>query len=76
VTITKSMPIGKLVQEHPETIPVFLQHGLMCFGCAVARFEDIEQGAMAHGIEVEALVKDLNAAVAAEPAADQAKSAA
>jgi len=75
VTITKNLPIGKVVQEHPETIPVFLQHGLMCFGCAVARFEDIEQGAMAHGIDVEALVKDLNAAVAAPPAADQAKAA-
>ena len=75
MTITKNLPIGKVVQEHPETIPVFLQHGLMCFGCAVARFEDIEQGAMAHGIDVEALVKDLNAAVAAPPAADQAKAA-
>jgi hybrid cluster-associated redox disulfide protein len=66
VTITKNLPIGKVVQEHPETIPVFMQHGLMCFGCAAARFEDIEQGAMAHGIDVEALVKDLNTAVAAE----------
>jgi hybrid cluster-associated redox disulfide protein len=35
----------------------------MCFGCAIARFENVEQGAMAHGINVEALMKDLNAAV-------------
>jgi len=58
------MPIGEVVQKYPETIPVFLEHGLMCFGCAVARFENIEQGAMAHGIEVDPLVADLNAAVA------------
>jgi len=58
VTITKNLPIGEVVQKHPETIPVFLQHGLMCFGCAVARFENIEQGAIAHGIDVETLVKD------------------
>jgi len=68
VTITKDMPIGQVVQKYPETIPVFLQHGLMCFGCAVARFENIEQGALAHGIDVQALITDLNAAVT-QPAA-------
>jgi hybrid cluster-associated redox disulfide protein len=76
VTITKNLPIGEVVQKHPETVPVFLEHGLMCFGCAIARFENIEQGAIAHGIDVEALVKDLNAAVAAPAGADEAKPAA
>jgi hybrid cluster-associated redox disulfide protein len=61
--ITKEMPIGQVVQSYPQTAEVFLRHGLMCFGCALARFENIEQGAMAHGISVDALVKDLNAAV-------------
>ncbi len=61
--ITKEMPIGQVVQNYPQTAEVFLKHGLMCFGCAIARFENIEQGAMAHGINVDALVKDLNAAV-------------
>jgi hybrid cluster-associated redox disulfide protein len=62
-TITKDMPIGDVVQNYPQTIEVFLRHGLMCFGCAIARFENVEQGAMAHGINVETLIQDLNAAV-------------
>ena len=62
-TITKDMPVGQVVEKYPETVPVFLQHGLMCLGCAVARFENIEQGATAHGINVDALIKDLNAMV-------------
>jgi hybrid cluster-associated redox disulfide protein len=62
-TITKDMPIGDVVQYYPQTIEVFLKHGLMCFGCAIARFENIEQGATAHGINVDTLMKDLNAAV-------------
>jgi hybrid cluster-associated redox disulfide protein len=62
-TITKEMPIGEVVQNYPQTIEVFLRHGLMCFGCAIARFENVEQGAMAHGINVDTLMKDLNAAV-------------
>jgi hybrid cluster-associated redox disulfide protein len=61
--ITKNMPIGEVVQTYPQTIEVFLRHGLMCFGCAIARFENVEQGAMAHGINVDTLMKDLNAAV-------------
>ena len=61
--ITREMPIGDVVQNYPQTIEVFLKHGLMCFGCAIARFENIEQGAMAHGINVDTLVNDLNAAV-------------
>ncbi|MHB1294324.1 MAG: DUF1858 domain-containing protein [Anaerolineae bacterium] len=63
MTITKSMPIGEIVQKWPETVKVFLQHGLMCIGCAAARFENLEQGAIAHGIDIDTLVKDLNAAV-------------
>ena len=62
-TINKEMSIGDVVQKYPQTIEVFLRHGLMCFGCAIARFENIEQGAMAHGINVPALINDLNAAV-------------
>jgi hybrid cluster-associated redox disulfide protein len=67
MTITKDMSIGEVVQKYPATVEVFLRHGLMCFGCAVARFESIEQGALAHGMDVDALLRDLNAAVSEEP---------
>ncbi|MHB0877741.1 MAG: DUF1858 domain-containing protein [Anaerolineae bacterium] len=63
MAITRDMAIGEVVQKHPETVEVFLRHGLFCLGCAAANFEDIEQGAMAHGIDVEGLMTDLNAAV-------------
>ncbi len=63
MVITKEMSIGTIVQNHPQTVPVFLNHGLMCIGCAVARFETLEQGALAHGIDVDALIKDLNSVV-------------
>ncbi len=62
-TITGEEPIGTVLKQYPQTLRVFLSHGLMCVGCAVARFENIRDGATAHGINVEALLKDLNAAV-------------
>ena len=63
MVITAEMKIGDVVQQYPESVKVFLSHGLMCVGCAVARFENIEQGATAHGIDVDALIQDLNKVV-------------
>lgn len=63
IIITPDMPIGDVVRKYPDTVNVFLSHGLMCVGCAVARFENIRQGAQAHGIDVDVLVEDLNKAV-------------
>jgi hybrid cluster-associated redox disulfide protein len=58
--ITKDMTIQEVVQNNPETIRVFLEHGLHCIGCSVARYENIEQGALAHGIDVDNLIRALN----------------
>ncbi len=60
------MKITDVVQGHPETIPVFLEHGLHCVGCAAARFESIEEGAEVHGIDAGALIADLNSAIEKE----------
>ena len=62
--ITPDMPIGDVIQNYPAAVEVFFRHGLGCIGCAAARFENISQGAMAHGIDINTLMKDLNAAVA------------
>ena len=63
MVITEDMRIGETLQKYPQTLKVFLTHGLMCVGCAVARFENIRQGAEAHGISVDALIQDLNKVV-------------
>ncbi|MBB6215403.1 hybrid cluster-associated redox disulfide protein [Anaerosolibacter carboniphilus] len=61
--ITKNRSIMDIVEKYPETVEVFLKHGMHCFGCMAARFENIEQGALAHGIDVDQLMQDLNKAV-------------
>jgi hybrid cluster-associated redox disulfide protein len=58
--ITKNMSITDIVGKYPKTAEVLLSHGMHCFGCMAARFENLEQGALAHGIDVESLLKDLN----------------
>ena len=63
MTITKDMSIMEVVQKYPDTVEVFMNSGMGCLGCAAAHFENIEQGALAHGIDVDGLMKELNAAV-------------
>ncbi len=58
--INKRMSIEEVVKKHPETRSTFERHGLGCVGCQAALFESIEQGAEVHGIDVEALIFDLN----------------
>jgi hybrid cluster-associated redox disulfide protein len=62
--ITKDTGIIEAVQNHPEILQVFAEYGLGCVGCMAARFETLEQGAAAHGIDIEALVAELNKAIA------------
>ena len=61
--INKEMGIGEVVKKYPQTVEVFISNGLGCIGCAAASYESIEQGALAHGLDVDKLMKDLNAVV-------------
>jgi hybrid cluster-associated redox disulfide protein len=58
--INRKMSIEEIVRKYPETVATFERFGLGCLGCQAALFENIEQGAEVHGIDVEALVRDLN----------------
>lgn len=71
--ITKDMSILQVVQQYPYTAEVFFYAGMGCLGCAAARFENIEQGCMAHGIDPDALVDALNEVVEAEEKAPDAE---
>ncbi|TFG12381.1 DUF1858 domain-containing protein [Candidatus Thorarchaeota archaeon] len=59
-TIKKDMTIAEVVMKWPETAGTFMEWGLHCYGCAVAKYENVEQGAVAHGIDPDKLVEALN----------------
>ncbi|MDG6225700.1 MAG: DUF1858 domain-containing protein [Candidatus Thermoplasmatota archaeon] len=64
--ITPEMSIMEIVQKYPDTKRVFMFHGLHCLGCAIAQFETLREGAMAHGMDLEPLLKDLNEAASSQ----------
>ncbi|MDP4128124.1 MAG: DUF1858 domain-containing protein [Bacillota bacterium] len=61
--ITGDMTITEVVEKYPKAVDILQSYGMHCFGCMAARFENLEQGALAHGIDVPRLLKDLNDAI-------------
>ena len=60
--ITKDMSFTQALMVNPKAAEVFSKYRLGCIGCIASAYETIEQGAKAHGIDVDSLIKDLNAA--------------
>ena len=69
MAITKDMSIIEIVQTYPDTVEILMNAGMGCLGCAAAHFENIEHGAMAHGIDIDALIDELNASIGETAAA-------
>lgn len=61
--INKDMTFFELMRTYPESVKVLQNYNLGCIGCMGAQNESLEQGARAHGIDIESLMKDLNAAI-------------
>lgn len=59
-TIKKEMTFNEILRAYPDTVKVLRKYGMNCFGCLGADAESLEYGAIAHGVDLEALLKDLN----------------
>ncbi|MDE6214143.1 MAG: DUF1858 domain-containing protein [Lachnospiraceae bacterium] len=59
--ITKETTIGEALQINPDIAPVLLEIGMHCLGCPSAQGETLEEAAMVHGIEVDALMTKIAA---------------
>lgn len=59
--ITKDMTIGEILRANPEVAPVLLGAGMHCLGCPSAQGESLAEAAMVHGIDIEELMKAIEA---------------
>lgn len=59
--ISKDMTFAQVMRLHPEVVRVFARYNLGCIGCMGAQAETLEQGCSAHGLDVDEVVKELNA---------------
>lgn len=58
--ISKEMTITDILRRYPETLPVFERHGLDCYDCQIADFEQLEHGATVHKVDLDVLLAELN----------------
>ena len=59
--IEKTMTIGALVENYPDKVDILLDAGMHCLGCPSAQAETLEEACAVHGIDVDELIKKLNA---------------
>ncbi|MBQ7972917.1 MAG: DUF1858 domain-containing protein [Lachnospiraceae bacterium] len=57
---TKDMTIGEMLKMSPMVAPVLMSAGMHCIGCPSAQGETLEEACMVHGMDVEALLDELN----------------
>ena len=58
--VTKNTMIGELLTIDENVAPILLEIGMHCLGCPSSQMETIEEAAMVHGIEPDALVDRIN----------------
>ena len=66
MTITKDTIIGDILNIAPQTAPLPMGTGMHCLGCPASRGETVEQACMVHGVDVDDLLQQVNAMIAAE----------
>lgn len=59
--ISKDTKIGDLIKTNPEKADILLSAGMHCLGCPASQAETLEEACAVHGIDVDELLKELNA---------------
>ncbi len=58
--ITKDMTIGEILRMAPEVAPILMEAGMHCLGCPSAQGESLEEAALVHGMDVDALMERIS----------------
>lgn len=59
--ITKDMTIGEILRTNPNVAPILMEAGMHCLGCPSAQGETLEEAAMVHGMDINALMAQIEA---------------
>ena len=61
MAITKDMTIGEILVTKPEVAPILMESGMHCLGCPASQGESLEEAAMVHGMDIDALMEKISA---------------
>ena len=57
--ISKEMTIGEILRTNPNAAPILMEAGMHCVGCPSAQGAALEEAAMVHGMDIDALMEKL-----------------
>ena len=57
----KDTKIGEILEKAPDKAEILLEIGMHCLGCPASQMETLDEACAVHGIDVEELIKKLNA---------------
>jgi hybrid cluster-associated redox disulfide protein len=53
------LPLADLMTEWPQTITVFLRHGMLCVGCLVSPLHTVPDACAAYHLDEDRFVREL-----------------
>jgi hybrid cluster-associated redox disulfide protein len=59
-SVNKEMTIRQVLELDRGTARIMMGFGMHCLGCPHASAESLEQAGMAHGVNVDEMVKQIN----------------
>jgi len=58
--VTKDMIISDILKVDMGIAPILQSKGMNCIGCPAAKGETLEEAAVVHGMDAEALAEEIN----------------
>lgn len=58
--INKKMSFAEILKKRPEAAEILMKKGMHCIGCPMSQMESLEEGAKAHGLNPDEIVKEIN----------------
>ncbi len=58
--VTKETLIGEALAMNMDIAEILMNAGMHCVGCPASQGESIEEACMVHGMDADALLKDIN----------------
>lgn len=58
--ITQDMLIGEILEQKEGAAAVLMANGMGCLGCPSSQMESLSQAADIHGLDIKALIEELN----------------
>ncbi|MBB6218968.1 hybrid cluster-associated redox disulfide protein [Anaerosolibacter carboniphilus] len=58
--ITRETLISDALRLNPKAAEILMRHGMGCLGCPSSQMESLAQAADIHGIDLNALLEELN----------------